>query len=66
VFFIQVGSHTGQSRGDYVRPKIKKGWSGVLIEPVKYLFERLKKHYGENPKLILENVAIDTKRNLSP
>ena len=59
MFFIQVGSHTGQSGGDHVKPKIQKGWSGILIEPVKYLFERLKKHYGSNAKLILENVAID-------
>jgi FkbM family methyltransferase len=44
-----------------VKNRITKGWSGILIEPVRYLFEKLKSFNAGNDRLAFENVAIDTK-----
>lgn len=59
VKFIQVGSNDGVS-GDPISKYIQSGrWTGVLVEPVKYLFERLKKNYAPfATNLAFENVAI--------
>ena len=36
-FFIQIGSNDGRF-GDPIRKNIKKyNWSGILIEPIKYI-----------------------------
>lgn len=58
-FFIQVGSNTGMY-GDPVRELVLRDerWHGILIEPVKYLFEQLKANYGHVDRFIFENVAI--------
>ena len=59
VNFIQIGSNDGKN-GDPIFPYIKRaGWKGILVEPVPYLFERLKNNYtGFSDKLIFENSAI--------
>lgn len=58
VFFIQVGSNDA-THGDPLRPFIlSRPWSGIMIEPVPYVFERLRANYQGNPRLKLENVAI--------
>ncbi len=62
VFFVQVGSNDGLS-GDPIYSFITQGqaeWRGLLIEPVPYLYDRLKANYRKQKnKLIFENVAID-------
>jgi FkbM family methyltransferase len=59
VYFIQVGSNNGLT-GDPIYPFIQQyGWMGVLVEPVPYLFEELKKNYQSYAgSLIFENSAI--------
>jgi FkbM family methyltransferase len=58
VFFVNIGSNDGLA-GDPLREFIIKcGWSGILVEPVDYVFQRLSKAYSRVPKVILENVAI--------
>jgi FkbM family methyltransferase len=58
VFFIQVGSNDAML-GDPLRPfLLQYDWSGLMIEPVPYVFERLRRNYWHKPKLIQENVAI--------
>lgn len=60
-FFIQIGSNDGKS-GDPIFELVKKyNWAGILIEPVKYLFEKLKKNYKNNSNLTLINLAISKK-----
>lgn len=57
-FFIQIGSNDG-AHSDPLRPVILHSkWRGILIEPVPYVFERLKANYGHIKRLKLENVAI--------
>jgi FkbM family methyltransferase len=58
VRFVQVGSNDA-TNDDPLRPYVEAwGWSGVLVEPVPYVFERLRATYEHNPRLALENVAI--------
>jgi len=56
--FIQVGSNDAQRDDPLQRFITSHRWRGIMVEPVPYVFERLKRHYGESPNLILENVAI--------
>ena len=59
VRFVQVGSNDG-IHNDPIFPisSTSDMWSGILIEPVPYLFERLKQNYGHSARFIFENVAI--------
>jgi FkbM family methyltransferase len=59
ISFIQIGANDG-TKNDYITKFIKSNnWQGVLVEPVSYLFEKLKSTYaGYN--LNLENSAITT------
>lgn len=59
VNFIQVGSNNGITADPISRFITRKEWRGVLIEPVPYLFNELKKNYSNyNHRLIFENSAI--------
>jgi FkbM family methyltransferase len=66
VFFVQVGSNDGV-RGDplYRLASTYKTWSGILIEPVPFLFERLMNNYSNSKRFIFENVAIGERRGTS-
>ncbi|MEM9219735.1 MAG: FkbM family methyltransferase [Cyanobacteria bacterium P01_F01_bin.150] len=66
-FFLQVGSNDGL-QGDPLRNFILKNkrWQGIFVEPVPFIFERLKKNYRNSERFIFENVAIsDTKGTFS-
>jgi hypothetical protein len=53
VFFVQVGSNDAD-HGDPLRPFIlTRRWSGIMIEPVPYVFERLRRNYESLPDLVL-------------
>ena len=62
VFFIQVGSNDGV-QGDPIHDLIitHKNWRGIFIEPIGFLFSRLRKNYGDSERFIFENVAIGTR-----
>jgi len=56
--FVQVGSNDGE-RLDPLHEQIRhRRWRGVMVEPVPYVFERLRANYGANDRVVLENVAI--------
>src|SRR5688500_19325979 len=60
-FFVQIGSNDGKT-GDPLYEYIKEcKWKGILVEPVPYLFEKLKQTYRGFEGLLFENSAIDTK-----
>jgi FkbM family methyltransferase len=62
VFFIQVGAFDGL-QGDPIRKYVTKHrWRGVLLEPQKAAFEKLKENYADQPQLILRNAAIARER----
>ena len=57
-FFIQIGCCDGVVEDIMHNLIIKNNWSGILLEPVKYLFEQLKVNYQKQLNLIVCNVAI--------
>ena len=63
VFFVQVGSNDGL-QGDPIHDLIveRPGWCGIFIEPIDFLYKRLRSNYGEDERFIFENVAIGTEK----
>ena len=63
VFFIQIGSNDGL-QGDPIHELIikNKDWTGIFIEPVKCVFDRLRCNYENSTRFVFENVAIGTER----
>lgn len=58
-FFVQVGSNDGIS-GDPIHALVKQHhWKGILIEPVRYLYEKLVANYEGCHGLSFENAAVD-------
>ena len=59
VRFIQVGSNDA-GYGDPLRYHIlHDAWRGIMIEPLPFIFRRLRARYANLDGLIFENVAID-------
>jgi FkbM family methyltransferase len=57
-FFVEIGSNDGEQH-DHLRPLIlAREWRGLMVEPVPYVFERLRQNYGELDRVTLVNVAI--------
>jgi FkbM family methyltransferase len=56
--FIQVGSNDGEQQDPLRSAILSRSWSGIMVEPVPYVFERLRANYGHLERLSLENVAI--------
>lgn len=57
-FFIEIGSNDGEQH-DHLRPFIlSEEWTGIMVEPVPYVFERLRRNYGGLSRVVLENAAI--------
>lgn len=57
-FFIQVGSGDGIKEDLIHSYVIKFHWRGILLEPVRYVFEGLVRNYKDERNLIFENIAI--------
>ena len=58
VFFMQIGANDG-SKGDYLETYVQaRGWRGLLLEPIPYVFANLQSRHGGNPRLTLVNAAI--------
>lgn len=57
-FFIQIGSNDGAQQ-DPLEPVLERfPWRGIMVEPVPYVFEKLRRLRGHQLNLTLENVAI--------
>jgi FkbM family methyltransferase len=64
VYFIQIGANDGVS-GDPIHTfVVRDGWSGILVEPLRDMFDRLVENYRKQKKLIFENVAISDKNGM--
>lgn len=56
--FVQVGANDGVTL-DPLRTQIeRRRWTGIMVEPVPYNFERLAQRYGSHPRIQLEMCAI--------
>jgi FkbM family methyltransferase len=61
-FFVQIGPFDGRA-GDPIHPFVTTyGWRGILVEPQKRYFSRLKSTYRDQPNLVFRNVAIGSRR----
>jgi FkbM family methyltransferase len=62
VFFVQVGANDGLM-SDPVREFVDRyRWRGILIEPIPWLFDKLRENYRDHPQVIFENMAISDSR----
>lgn len=59
IFFIQIGSNNGVNRDPLHHYVMNMKWNGILVEPVHYIYEELKRNY-RNAQGVLnyENCAI--------
>lgn len=66
-FFVEIGSNDGE-RHDHLRPLIvETGWRGVMVEPVPYVFERLRSNYAAlADRVALENAAVGARDGRAP
>ncbi len=57
---VQIGSNDGKT-GDPLYELFQKNplWTGLFVEPIPYLFERLQANYTDKSRFRLENVAIN-------
>jgi len=60
VFLVQIGSNDGKT-GDPFHQLLQKNqsWSALFVEPVPYLFEKLKANYPDHSRFSFANVAIN-------
>jgi FkbM family methyltransferase len=57
-FFVEIGANDGQAF-DQIGPLLADhDWRGIMVEPVPYVFERLRAAYADRPNVICENAAI--------
>ena len=63
---VQTGSNDGVT-GDPVHLLLQSNpsWKALLVEPVPFLFERLRKNYYGNPNIKFANVAITEKSGIA-
>lgn len=60
IVFVQVGSNDG-ARGDPLHALVReKGWRGVLVEPVPFIYERLKRNHPDERRFACVNAAVGT------
>jgi FkbM family methyltransferase len=57
-FFVQIGANDGVQH-DLLAPFVRdQPWRGIMVEPVPYVFERLRRNQAGNERVALENAAI--------
>lgn len=64
--FVQIGANDGVMDDPLREFVLASRWRGVLVEPVPYLFERLRQNYSARPGLAFANVAIATQSGRMP
>lgn len=61
VFFVEIGACDGVQADLLHEYILKYHWRGILVEPLRHLFDKLLENYRDQPQLIFENAAIDEK-----
>lgn len=56
--FIEIGANDGDQHDFLKEFVLSRAWRGIIVEPVPYVFERLRGNYGHRPDVSLENVAV--------
>lgn len=63
---IQVGANDGARYDPLRREILRRQWSGVLVEPVPFIYERLCANYAGHPTMRFENCAIAAEGGAMP
>ena len=64
--FVEVGANDGDQH-DHLKPFIQsRRWTGVMVEPVPYIFARLRENYSSAPGVALENSAVASEDGTMP
>lgn len=59
LFFVQIGANDGVQHDPINKLIVKNvGWKGLFIEPLPFIFKRLKENYRNDSRFIFENKAI--------
>lgn len=56
--FIQIGANDGAALDPLHDAIARRQWTGIMVEPVPYVCERLRANMAGNPRVTIENVAI--------
>nr|AYC79424.1 hypothetical protein [uncultured bacterium] len=65
-FFVEIGSNDGDQH-DHLRPFIlSRPWRGIMVEPVPFVFDRLRRNYEGIDRVTLANVAIADRDGMLP
>ena len=56
--FVEVGANAGDHHDLLREHVLRRRWRGIMVEPVPYVFERLRRNYEGLGRIALENVAI--------
>ncbi|HEX4631928.1 MAG TPA: FkbM family methyltransferase [Chthoniobacterales bacterium] len=65
-FVVQIGANDGIAGDPLVEGFRKTRWSGLLVEPVPYLYEMLVARYRDRPGMQVECAAISTRDGEAP
>jgi FkbM family methyltransferase len=57
--FVQIGANDGAALDPLHDAIAIRNWRGVMVEPVPYVCDRLRANMSGNPRVAIENVAID-------
>jgi len=66
VRFVQIGSNDAVRGDPIIDHALSLGWSGLMVEPVPDVFERLKLRHGRNPRLRMACTAIGRQEGMLP
>jgi FkbM family methyltransferase len=66
LYVVQIGSNDGIT-DDPIHSLLESNpsWKALLVEPVPFLFERLRKNYSNNPNIRFANVAISEQAGMA-
>lgn len=65
-FVVQIGANDGTAGDPLAEGFRKTRWSGLLVEPVPHLYEKLVARYRDRPGMQLERAAISTREGEAP
>ncbi len=64
--FVEIGANDGEQH-DFLRPHLLRGgWTGLMVEPVPYVFERLRANYERVGGVTLVNAAVGARDGRQP
>lgn len=67
IFFVQIGSNDG-IQGDPIHKLLQEfqNWKGLFVEPVPFVFERLKKNRPDHTRFRFDQVAVSDSNGTVP